>query len=428
MGRKRALLTVLLAGLWVVLATYLQIARFRGLSLFDRLWAEDGSVFLEHALGNALLPSLLEPFAGYMNFLPRLMAGIASGLPLTISPIVMSIGSAVLVSLLSVYVFLASGAVIRSRGSRATLAGFMILFPAALETTGNASNLHWYFLFACFWAIVDNREQWGPAIMGSAVAVGATMSSPLSALLVPMVLGRLIRANRSCLRAVPITFLLGLAVQASVVLSESSGVGPSQAVLADVPRLFGLRVIGSLLVGERLLDDFWRLFGWGFAYAALTIMLVVGLAVLRRDLTQRGVALAAFMYSILFFFVTLLIRGTAWMVPAGDIANVGAPRYTVVPILLLAAMTLILVDPPRSGTPSSWWPRLRYAALLLFVAQIVTNYRAKVSPVPEPRWNRELEMARRTCVKEGRTQIQIPVAPGQPWGVLTECDRLLSRK
>jgi hypothetical protein len=214
MGRKRALLTVLLAGLWVVLATYLQIARFRGLSLFDRLWAEDGSVFLEHALGNALLPSLFEPYARYMNFLPRLMAGIAAALPLRFSPVVMSIGSAVLVSLLSIYVFLGSGAVLRSRATRASLAGLMFLLPAGLETTGNASNLHWYFLFACFWALLDYRQHWGQTLVGSLVVLGATMSSPLSTLLLPVAVFRLVRADRKQARVVPIAFLLGLAAQA----------------------------------------------------------------------------------------------------------------------------------------------------------------------------------------------------------------------
>jgi hypothetical protein len=416
---------VLLASFWVVLATYLQTARFRGVSLFDRLWAEDGSVFLEHALRNAWLPSLLEPYARYMNFLPRLMAEIASVSPLRLAPVVMSVGSAILVSLLSVFVFLASGEILRSRTTRAMLAGLMIVLPAALETTGNASNLHWYFLFACFWALIDSQRHWGRAWVGSLVALGATMSSPLSALLLPMAVFRLVRADRKEARAVPIAFFAGLVVQASVVLAESTGAPSSEAVLSDLLRLFGLRVAGSLLVGERFLDSFWRLFGWGFAYAALGIMLGVGVALWRRDSGQRGVAVAAFMYSILFFFVTLWFRGTSWMLPTTETANVGASRYTVVPILLLAAITLMLIEAPDSTTPSRWGLRLRYGVLGLFFAVVVANYSADAPATPEPRWNTELEMARRTCATEGLTQVDIPVAPGHPWAVLTACDRLV---
>jgi hypothetical protein len=106
------------------------------------------------------------------------------------------------------------------------------------------------------------------------VIAAATLSDPLTLLFAPLVVWRtLVRRTRRAF-VIPVVFASGLAVQlVAIVLSEA----PQRLTrfdAADVPPLFALRVTGSLLVGDRFIDDLWFSLGRGFAYGALAAVAV----------------------------------------------------------------------------------------------------------------------------------------------------------
>jgi hypothetical protein len=111
------------------------------------LWAEDGSVFLKEALELGVR-SLWTPYAGYLHTLPRMVAFLASRLPLVwYAPLVC-------VFCLGVYASTAAfvgddrfAYLLPSPLSRGVLAVSFCFVPGLDEVLGNLTNLHWVVMF-----------------------------------------------------------------------------------------------------------------------------------------------------------------------------------------------------------------------------------------------------------------------------------------
>jgi hypothetical protein len=179
---------------------------------FDRVWAEDGAVFLSDA--RALGPgSVIAEYSGYGHLLPRLLALLGSWFPLDYYPLFTVLASTAVVGLLAWYVF----GVARQVTSNSLWAGVaalaLVLTPAyRSEALGNLANLQWFLMPAALWAIVDRRR--GPAAIIVIVAAAAT--SPLTALLTPALF---IAHGRNAWRTrAAIALASGLAFQALVLL------------------------------------------------------------------------------------------------------------------------------------------------------------------------------------------------------------------
>jgi hypothetical protein len=250
---------------WVLVATALQLARQRGVPAFDSIWAEDGYLYLTDALASGPLAPLLTPYADYLQLVPRMIGGAISLLPLQAAAVAFSITPALVVSLLSLYIFHASAAVLTSLWGRVVLAGLMVVLPeAGSEVMNSAVNLQWYLLFACIWPLLTPPRSRAGSIMGSVIVGATTLTIPLSAAYAPIAVANLVRANGWRERYVPITFLVGAIVQLAVVVVAGIG-DPLPRDVLILPGLYGLRVAASLLVGERWLVPLWEAFGWGLA-------------------------------------------------------------------------------------------------------------------------------------------------------------------
>ena len=142
-------------------------------------------------------------------------------LPVQRAALGIAAGSALVVSCLSLYIYFASGSLLRSPWARILPAALVVLLPAtAFETNATAANLHWYLTFACFWVFVVRSESWPAVAAWSAVALAAALSDPLTGLLLPVALvhARTSKTWRGLL--VFVAFLLGLAGQLFFVLPE----------------------------------------------------------------------------------------------------------------------------------------------------------------------------------------------------------------
>jgi hypothetical protein len=268
-----------LASALVALLAGLLLARQAVVSAWDTIWAEDGFAFLSDALSGDALGAVVEPHGGYIHPLPRAAAAVAAVLPLELAAVVLSAAWALVLALLAAFVYAASGEILRSRALRVALAALTALLPAAgSELLGNTANLHFYLVYACFWAFVW-RKTTTLALTARATVVAVTaLSDPLTLLFAPLALWNAVSRRGRRELVVPASLLAGLAVQlGATTLAGESPERLTRFDATDLPLLFALRVTGSLLVGDRFLDDAWLSLGRVFAYGAL---LAVGVALL----------------------------------------------------------------------------------------------------------------------------------------------------
>jgi len=412
-----------LASALVVLLAALLLAREAVVSAWDTIWAEDGFAFLGDALSGNPLAAVVEPHGGYIHLLPRAAAAIAAVLPLEFAPVVFSVVWALVVALLAAFVYAASGEILHSRALRLALTALTALLPAAgSELLGNTANLHFYLVYACFWAFIW-RSTTTPALAARAGMVAITaVSDPLTLLFAPLALWNAWSRRGRRELVVPASLVVGLAVQlGTTALAGESPERLTRFDAADLPLLFALRVAGSLLVGDRFLDDAWLSLGRVFAYGALIAVgasLLVG--AVRSERATRLFAAVAAGYAVVLFGAFLVGRGTAGMRPGTDAASwhLSGARFTYAPILLLAAALLALVD--RHVSHASRQPRrLALGATVTIVAVLVAaNFDLTSERSLGPAWQPELEAARERC-DAGADRARIPVAP-EPFGFVLE--------
>jgi hypothetical protein len=408
-------------------ATLLHLERQRGVPVWNSLWAEDGRVFLSDALWN-FRGTFFEQNGGYTHVVPRVIAGVVATLPVKDAAAGMAIGAAAAVALIAGFVYVASSEVIRSRAARLGLAAAVLLLPVpGSELLANTTNLHFYLLFACFWALLWQSET--PFALGSRaiVVVATALSDPLSALFLPLAI--VAPFARRSVRALVVSslFFAALAAQFAII---AGGVRPERNWgfrLGALPEIFALRVAGGLLVGDRFLGDAWAGYGRAFAYGALLLVTsVIALLLLRSDRRTVAFALISLGYAGLFFCVQLVGRGTGGMDPDLHGFRLNAARYILVPFLLMTTAILASVDRVLEHRPGLVWTWGRRAALLWLVALLAVNYSVTSDRSRGPRWDRELAHAGRICSTTGKRTTRVLVAPSPPrvWFATIPCKRI----
>jgi hypothetical protein len=414
---------------WVVVATVLQITRQPGIPAVDTIWAEDGQLFLADAvwLGGG---SILNPAGGYLHLAPRLLAFVAAALPIQWSALVFALGSALIVSLLSVYVFVASRPALPSVRGRATLAAAMVLLPAAaFESVANAANLQYYFLFAAFWTLVHRPATRGGTVVASFVALVATGSTTLTLVFAPMAVWKAVRRH-GLERVVGVAFLVGLSVQAltvfrAVVLDADPTLAQypvrwSGSDATDLPGLYGLRIGAALLFGDRWVDDVWRGLGWTLAVFGLAAAAILVAAALVRGGSTLPWVLLAGGFSVLTFVLPATLRGTGHLLPTAEYSYAGN-RFSLVPMWMLLTAALAVVDRTRHHGPG-------LVVVLVLAVLTAASYRIPTPRSAGPSWSSELVAAERVCSAGEVDEAVLHIAPAfrvpSAWRVQVPCERL----
>lgn len=417
-------LPVALATLWVVAATVLQLVRAPDRAPWTAIWAEDGNVFLTQALDDPLT-TLFRAHSGYLQVAARAVGSLAAVLPLDQAAATFAVAGAFAVALLSVYVYFSSGSVYESTWARALMAAtFVFASVTAFEVAANGLDIHWYLLFACFWALWSTSESTPALVADSVVVALATVSGPLTLVYAPLAVRRA-RAGTGVRRwVVPGVYAATLGWQA-VTVARGAGGGQrfSAFNVVDVPLVYSLRVTGSVLVGDGFLGRAWLRFGWYFALGSLALVGALCLYGLARARGQRlGFMVAALAYSGVIFAASLYLRGSKEMRLPRDSFVLNGSRYTVVPVLLVIAVLLAISEgPPLLGRV---WAVRGLAAFVVLVT--VVNFRAvETVRIFAPDWKESVRAARHQCEEAEPESVRIPIAPGPPdaWYVVVSCDR-----
>jgi hypothetical protein len=423
-GRLEA--AVLVAAL-LLLAIVLDLLRLGLSTSLTTVWAEDGPIYLQASLTQGFWHAIASAYAGYLVLVPRLIAEIATLVPLRYAPAAVSIVSAACAALSGLAVWFASGGHVHNPYLRGTLVALTVLAPAAgTETLVSAAYVPWYMLFASFWLLI-----WRPATMAGAVLAGifialTALSTPGVWFFAPVAALRLFAARDRRDLTVVGFYALGSAVQAIVVLGQEQG---EPLWTSDIWKAFVQRVLDGGTFGQRLGGDLWSEFGWPFLIvliAALLVAVVVGFR--RATPGARWFAALALPTSLVMFVVSAYQRtvGSNLIWSAGESGGT-ASRYVLVPALLLVSALLVLLDAalrrhnPRAR-PLSWAVG---ATVALMAVAIIVSFDASDPVRQVPHWEDSLEVAAAKCASAEEALAGIATSP-EPFGVQIPCEQLLA--
>jgi hypothetical protein len=402
--------------------------------VWDSLFVEDGKIFLSQALNQHFLDTLATSYFGYLHTAPRLITNAATWFPLADAPLVMSLLTTFVASLMAVYVFEASAAWIASPLLRGVLALAVVFIPVtARELSGTVGNLHWYLVYAAFWAVICPWRSRGWLAASTAVVAIAVLSDPLVGVLLPIGIAFAVRAGERRAWVLPGLIAVGLVVQFGLRDEGTTFFGNSNV---PIVRIFAERVTSSLLVGDRYLKDvFGGMTGSPFAWASLAVVaLAVGAGLWRLHGRRLWLLAGGALLSVGFFLIPVVSRGTRSFFPRRP-WELASTRYIYLPVLFLLTGLLAAVD--RRNPGGGWRLRaLEVGVAVLVLATMVVSYRAPHRTAGQPRWKPMLAQARLACAA-GRTRgpitvygrgsrltAVVPVDPPVGWYVPVTCSRL----
>ena len=449
-GRRLSRADLILLAFLSVVATGLQLLRQPDVPSWDSVWQEDGGIFLTDALANPFLETLVTPYNAYLHTLPRLIAGPVALLPLEHAALVLSVLSAVTVTLLAVYIYFASACVFHTQWARIVLAVSVVLLPAAgYETNGNIANLHWYLVFACFWVFLAAPRSTAGIAVGVTIVALTVLSDPLAGLLLPLPLLQLWRDRTRRGRIIPLVFLGTLAVQLVLGVVEDPVAPYASSHLTDLPGIYALRVTGSFLVGDLFLDDLWKPWGLPFALLALVAVgAVCAFGLLRADRGRRLLMCGTLALSVGYLAIPLMLRGTENFLDRAEF-NLNGSRYTLLPILFLTVAVLLVLDRRDPLFSARAWRNVQIGFSALAAALVLTNFSIYAARSAGPKWKDSIAAARDRCATVGGRQpgappeigaiftrrlpegdVRIPIAPNipdiptSPFAVTVDCRHL----
>ncbi len=378
----------------VLAAAVVPLFRQTGARSWQTIWAEDGFEYFQQAHQFGGLSVVLRGYGGYLQLPPRLLAIPSTHVPIGDLSMYLAVSGALVGALLAWFVYHVSSGWIPSRPVRLALASLVVVMPVlGVENTANITNLIWVFAATAPWALVSLSERPRDVVVRSVVAFLAATSTSLCFLYLPLAVGLVLLRRTREATIVASAFTVGLVVQGAVILHTKDVVSYIPQSLLDVQRsargitdAAAVHVFVPYLIGSRGVSSSWLMHhdvlagGSILLFAAIAALLMVGAERQRQLLSAVLVA-----YAIVAFVLPAWSRRDA------------APRYSVIPELLLASAIAVLVADPTRGQ-THWIARIGRP---LFVAQVVlvvvigfsvTNYRSE-----SPAWSAALAVARGTC-------------------------------
>lgn len=410
----------------VVIGTAAGLLRQPGAGALDTIWAEDGGIFLGEAVREGPFSALVTSYAGYYHLVPRLLAMVAAAFPADLASEVLAIEAAVVVALLAVLVYVASGDHLPSPWSRLLVSAPIVAVPVAQgDVLNSIANLHWYGLYALFWMLIWTPTGRVGRGIATAVVFLVAASDILVVVFVPLALWRALRRPPIFASLAGRDPLLGAALAAGLVVQFAGLLtGSSERELTPDPVRavsgFLLRAVPAPLVGERWLGDEitarWLMLA---AVAWLVVGAIVLLAWLRTRRPGVVPAAAAVQPAWPLAIVAALHSAGLYMLPV-LLSGTATPRYVVAPGLLVVTALVALLQPDRvSGRAKA----PLYALTGLLVLVMAVNFRVDNSRADGPTWSDELDRARTACASSA-TAPAIPITPREetpPWQVQAPC-------
>lgn len=381
--RRRWLAVVLYVAMFVV-GTAATLFRTDP-AAWNLFWAEDGKVFLEDSYRGSFLENLFHPYAGYMHLVPRLIAEpVSAFVPADWAAVAFTVSASAVWSAVAVLVFDFARGHVRSLAIRIVLWVMVIAIPVGgLEVVGNIANSHWFLMAAAFWALAA-RDRGGWQITAASLTVGvAALSDPLTAMLAPLVLLRVLLLRTWRANVVSIVFATTILLQMLVVLGterDTSEMHPSPGAMF---RSFVMRVIVGGFVGRTNTDHLRNIIGndglYSLGIGILVVLVTIALLCLRRS----AMPLIALVFSVAFTLVTTWLTWSALARHAPEFVIIGGSRYSVTPILVMYAVVVIGADLLARRSTGRARPAV-VSMLVLLLGLLVVSWSADYAPKYRP--------------------------------------------
>lgn len=416
---ERALRWVL-GGVVFALLTVVQLLRQSGLGPWRTIWAEDAGIFYA---GTPTVGHLLDPYAGYLELILRVSGFVGRAVPLGHLDWYFALTGAMVTSACVLAVWRFSSQHVSSAWLRAVLALSVVLLPAVLfEQLGNMVNSIWALTFAGWWALLYRPRSGRDAALPAAFAFLAVTSQAVALLFAPVVALLVWRRRDRPTAIVAGAFAAGTLLQLVVMAGSQATTQMGPNSFGDFPQLFGVRVLGSALLGESGTGDVWD--AWGNWWAVLATIAMVGVVALLVHLARprvRVLGLLSIGYAVLLWVGCVYGRGSSLLrIPVTGYAP-AATRWSTLAIWLLLSGLCILasgIAAPRART-------IVVAALVLQFAVVATVDFKGTNPrsVP-PTWHDAVVAAQALCATGTVERATAFVSPPNPrFGIVLDCHR-----
>lgn len=118
--------------------------------LYPQFWAEDGAIFYAQQFGKNW-PQLTTPYAGYIHFIPRMIAWLAIPIKPLYVPLFYNVAAIIIDSLCVVYAFKYLSFMY---GATAALISFFLL-PTVGDIYGTMTNIQWFLQFSLVLSVLQ---------------------------------------------------------------------------------------------------------------------------------------------------------------------------------------------------------------------------------------------------------------------------------
>ncbi|MDP9093279.1 MAG: hypothetical protein M3N95_10170 [Actinomycetota bacterium] len=397
------------------------------------VWAEDGSIFLQQALTQGRLHSLLQPYAGYWHLVPRVLAAVVVQFPLSWHGVGMDAAASAVQASVALTAYVATRGYLAARSARAVLAVVVAALPVAPEVSDSVANLQWFLLFGAAIALLwTPRTRLGWALI-CIVVIAACGSGAFGLIVFGLVAVRAaIQFRRETL------IVLGLATLTSVVQLA--------VILRAPPRVDGQKLhteihLQAMSSGylRRVVGD--GLLGWkhisrpdvhGMLVPALLggALLIVAAACLARRRSRDELVPVAVLYlmSICFYAPIAVLSGVS-----SDYSD----RYFVPGTLFFCAASVAMLTQALAVVRRARdvWTlgagALSLGVLCVLAIGTVTSYHTGRANgrAADPGWSRGVGIARAQCQrKPDRAVVDIRISPLRPpWFVKLPCATIRTR-
>ena len=369
----------------------------------DTVWAEDGRLFLVGAEQHGLFGAAFLPYAGYLQFVPRLIAGaVVQVLPASQWALGMTAGACLAAGMIACVVFVASRDVLASRIVRAVLASVVVLIPLGpRDVLGTPTNLHSILMWMLFWLLLFSPRSRRSATVMSVIGLVAALSEIQAVFLVPLLILAARRRHGWLLIAGP---AIGMAAQLVVTaLAPRSLPSAPQDSPLSIAEGYLINAVVPNALPQSLVGPF--VANGGLAGAIVVLALLAGLLAIAWGHTtarQRLGILAATALSTLIWTASVVDNPASFYDYAtlthSEAMHLWLTRYGVVPAMLLFGAALLAADALlRAGGP-----RFRRALAIVTILCVATCLTINYMPTwtrrsSGPSWSQQIPAAQDAC-------------------------------
>jgi hypothetical protein len=368
----------------------LLVARRPESLLRPQLWAEDGPIFYLQELTTGAAHTLFEPYAGYLQFVPRLASIVAAHFPAIVVPVLYAfVAYASAIWACSLFVESSFAGLVASRALRFMVCCLIAVVPPASELLGSITNAHRYLSLGTFLLLLGDpagtSKSRARTIWGVVVVFAATLSGAETLFFVPLALWRVFRSRSMSARAIPIALIVGSVAQIVALKLDPVHGGPSPHATLDATVFatvdaFIHRVFVAAFGGQGTAEFIDKHGLDGLALILLMIPTSAVTVILMRFARIRGWIVVFLALSFVSIGTALDGRNLVVLFPGLTLVTYGGERYFLMPIVLLllgVAMTLNQITQLSSAAKC-----LCFGAL--FAGGFVLNFRQP--DVPDLHW------------------------------------------